>query len=57
MKMLHILRSQPDENIKILMEASTNGDEAKVVELYREDVDWSRVVDEIFSHEKVICWW
>ena len=57
MKILHIYRSAPDETVAQIVKTSTNGDESKAVELYKEDIDWSRLVDDIFSHEKVICWW
>jgi hypothetical protein len=59
MKILHILRSRPDDTVETLIRASTNGHQPKTVELYRfnEEMDWSRLVDDIFSHDKVISWW
>ena len=59
MKILHILRSRPDDTIEKLIQTSTNGDQPKAVELYHftEEMDWSRLVDDIFSHDKVISWW
>ena len=57
MKILHILREEPDATIKDIVAATTNGDQSKTAELYNGDIDWSRLVDEIFSHDKVICWW
>ncbi len=57
MKVLHIYRSKPDENIKDLVEVSTNGDRTKVAELYQDDIDWRALVDDIFDHDKIICWW
>ncbi len=57
MKILHILRSQPDETVEKIVASTTNGDEAKTAALYKSDIDWSHLVDDIFSHEKVICWW
>ena len=59
MKILHILRTRPDETIEKLIKTSTNGDQPKAVELYRceEEMDWARLVDDIFSHDKVISWW
>jgi len=57
MKILHILRAEPDATIKDMVAASTNGDQSQTTELYSGDIDWSRLVDEIFSHDKVICWW
>jgi hypothetical protein len=57
MKILHILRTDPDETVESLIKISTNGDQAKTAELYKSDIDWSRLVDDIFSYDKVISWW
>ncbi len=57
MKILHILRSEPDENVEKFMNVITNGDKSKIQALYNGDVNWAALVDEIFSHDKVICWW
>jgi hypothetical protein len=61
-KLLHILKSEPDEFVARLIEAISGDDGATVAVLYRDDicgrpVDWLRLVDDIFEHEKVICWW
>ena len=57
MKILYILRSAPDTNVEKFMDVITNGDESKVQALYNGDINWSTLVDDIFSHDKVICWW
>ena len=59
MKILHILRTRPDVTVEKLMQGSTNGDRSKVTALYeyKDDQDWSKLVDEIFSNDKVISWW
>jgi hypothetical protein len=59
MKILHILRTRPDVTIEKLIQGSTNGDQSKVTALYefKDDRDWSKLVDEIFSNDKVISWW
>ena len=57
MKLLHILRSEPDETVEKLINNLAEGDEATVKPIFQGDVDWSRLVDDIFSHDKVICWW
>ena len=57
MKTLHILRSEPDEVSRILIRGlSTNGSN-KEVRLYDGPVDYARLVDDIFAHDRVICWW
>jgi len=57
MKILHILRTEPDETVKEMVVSTTNGDQAKTAELFKGDIDWSQLVDDIFSCDKVICWW
>ena len=56
MTTLHVLRSEPDAQVRELIRAVTPG-ETKQIALYEEFVDYDRVVDEIFSHDRVICWW
>ena len=59
MKILHILKTRPEVTVAKLMQSVTNGDRAKVTALYefQNDEDWSQLVDEIFSNDKVISWW
>ena len=56
MKLLHILKSEPDESVEEILEAFAE-DEVTTVRLFEGEVDWASLVDEIFSHDKVICWW
>lgn len=57
MKTLHILRSNPDETVEKLIESLAETGEATVQPLFQDNIDWSRLVDDIFAHDKVICWW
>lgn len=57
MKVLHILRTEPDDTVEVIMEAFSVEEVVNVTALYKDDIDWSRLVDDIFSHDKVICWW
>jgi len=57
MRVLHIFRSEPDETVRQMVEIVTNGDDAKQTPLFASDVDWSQLVDDILSHDKVISWW
>lgn len=56
MSTLHVLRSEPDEQVRELMRVVAGG-ENKQVALYRGDVDYDRLVEELFNHDRVICWW
>jgi len=57
MKVLNIVRSAPDDLEKKFIETFAESKENKVITLYEGDVDWSALVDDIFSYDKTICWW
>lgn len=61
MKILHILKSEPDETTEqFIQNLAGDKDETTVQPLFLANVaslDWHRLLDDIFSHEKVICWW
>jgi len=57
MKILYILRTRPDVTVEKFMQTITNGDQSQVRKLYEDKVDWSKLVDDIFDHDKVISWW
>lgn len=61
-KVLHILKCQPDPTVAELIQASTGDDDIAVVSLYQDEisgaaVNWSRLVEDIFGYDRVICWW
>jgi len=57
MKILYILRSEPDDQVRELIDSMSEGDEIKEVKLYEGRVDYRELVDLIFSHDKVVSWW
>lgn len=57
MKLLHIMRSEPDEHARALMDIISEGEEATEFSLYVETADYERLIDMIFEHDKVITWW
>ena len=57
MKLLHILKSDPDESARTLMGIVSEGEEATEFNLYDETADYEKLIDMIFEHEKVITWW
>ena len=57
MKVLNILKSEPDETVEKLTKELSVTNETSVAVLYEGEVDWQALVDDIFSHDKVICWW
>ncbi|WP_157493216.1 hypothetical protein [Desulfonatronovibrio magnus] len=57
MKVLHIFKSEPEKMVSDIVRSTCDENDCKVVEVFRPDVDWENLVDDIFSHNKVICWW
>jgi len=57
MKVLHILRTEPDAFVKTFMDTISAEEESKVTPLYNKDMDWSGLVDDILAYDKVISWW
>jgi hypothetical protein len=57
MRVLNIIRTKPDDTTKTLVEGFSTDEGAKKVLLYEENIDWHALVDDIFSYEKIICWW
>jgi hypothetical protein len=57
MKVLNILKSEPDETVEKLRKAVSKDNQSSVTMLYRDHVDWEGLVDDIFSHDKIIFWW
>jgi hypothetical protein len=57
MRILHLLRTEPCTTVVKLIECFSDEEENAVEPLYQGDVDWERLVDDIFSYDRVICWW
>jgi hypothetical protein len=57
MKVLHILKSEPDKTVEKLIGAISGNNESSVLSLYEEKTNWGSLVDYIFAYDKVICWW
>ena len=60
-RVLHILRSEPDETVIRIIEALSGEESAAVVNLYEDKIsgttaNWLRLVDDIFDYDQVICW-
>ncbi len=57
MKILHIYRSRPDETTRELAAIVSRDREAMEFSLYREPVDYDRLLELILNHDQVISWW
>ena len=57
MKILHILRSDPDDMIRLFIKEISACEESKEVALYQGAVNYDQLVKEIFESDRVISWW
>ncbi len=57
MKILHILRSEPDDMVRLFMEKVSQDEESREIPLYKGEVDYDRLVEMIFESDRVISWW
>lgn len=57
MTLLHIYKSQPDDSTRTLVDIVSKNNDTKEFILYDEEADYEKLVDQIFSCDKIICWW
>ena len=57
MKILHILKSEPDDNTRVLIDIMSGDNDAVLYPLYEEDTDYERMLDLVFDSDQVISWW
>ena len=57
MKSLHIHKSEPDHNTKLLMEILSGDEESGTFSLYEADPDYEKLIDLIFEYDQVVTWW
>ncbi len=55
MKILYLMKQDSDATVKKIMEVHKNGNEVTVVDL-RQEKNYGKIVDLIFSNDKVISW-
>ena len=57
MKILHILRSEPDDVVRSLVKGMSGGESGGEVPLYRGPVDYGKLGEDIFRSDMGSCWW
>lgn len=57
MRLLHIFRSKPTDEVLLLTKILSEENESTQFPLFEEAVDYDRLVKLIFSHDQVISWW
>ncbi len=56
LKILHLLNDGGDELSTRIIEAHTGQHQVCVVNLRASDISYEQLVDEIFTHDKVVSW-
>jgi hypothetical protein len=56
MKIFYIIRSELDETIRKIIERQYRGNEVKVLELSAGDLSYESIIEDIFTHDRVISW-
>lgn len=56
MKILHLLKSLPDETVLKVIEMHKADNEVKVIELSKDNIQYENLVDDIFDCDKVFSW-
>lgn len=56
METLHLLRSEPDDEVRELIRG-IGADDASILPLFGDAVDYAQVVAAMFEHDRVISWW
>jgi hypothetical protein len=57
MRILHILRSEPDEMVRMFIREVSESEESMEVTLYQGEVDYQQLLKDIFASDRVISWW
>lgn len=57
MKILHILRSEPDEMTRNFITKTFEGAQNIEIPLYQENIDYDELITDILSSDRVISWW
>jgi hypothetical protein len=57
MKLLHIYRSKPTEEVIKLASILSEGNDVSHFNLFQGEVDYAKLVELIFANDKTISWW
>ncbi len=57
MKILHVYRSEPNDDVKKLVEIVSEGRENETFNLNVESPDYDKLVEMVWAADQTICWW
>ena len=56
-KTLHILKTEPDNTTKALMDIMSRDEGTAVFELYKNEADYDELLDLLFEYDRAVSWW
>lgn len=57
MKILHVYRSEPVDDVQKLVEIVSEGRENESFKLNVESPDYDKLVEMVWAADQTICWW
>ncbi|WP_456385118.1 hypothetical protein [Desulfolithobacter sp.] len=57
MKILQVYRSEPNDDVKKLVEILNRDRDADEFKLYIDNPNYDILVQKIFDADKTVCWW
>lgn len=57
MKILHVYRTAPNDDVQKLVEIVSEGRETESFDLNVDSPDYDKLVDMVWDAEQTICWW
>ena len=57
MKILHILKTKPDDLTNTFIDLISDGEENTTFSLYEQDPDYAKLLDLVFENDRTISWW
>lgn len=57
MKILQVYRSEPNDDVKTLVDILNRDRDADEFKLYDGQPDYDELVAKIFAADKTVCWW
>lgn len=56
MNIVHILKKAPDESTKTIISIHAAEHQVTMVELYKGEIEYEKLVADVFASDKVFCW-
>jgi hypothetical protein len=56
MKILHIINDSLSRTTQQVIDIQTKDNEVHVIDLSKKEVSYESVIDDIFSHDRVVSW-